>query len=128
MLMRKQTKSESAFGPVSSNCRRTTMRTGDGYLRPLVFPKRAVHARWMLAAGLIFVLTRVTTADQPAPQPAKVTYPQVSEAACPAKIVSISGRAGNAVTAVVRQPPGAGPFPAILLLHGGLSPYAVEKL
>src|SRR5262249_55507397 len=59
---------------------------------------------------------------------AKATYPQVSEAACPMKVVSIPGKAGNEVTAVVRQPPGSGPFPAIVLLHGGLSPYRIEAL
>jgi acetyl esterase/lipase len=61
-------------------------------------------------------------------QNAPVTYPQISENSCPAKIVAIPGKAGNQVTAVVRQPPGTGPFPAILLLHGGLSPYPVERL
>jgi acetyl esterase/lipase len=63
-----------------------------------------------------------------AEEPAKATYPQVSEAACPVKIVSIPGRAGNDVTAVVREPPGKGPFPAIILLHGGLVPYRLEAL
>jgi len=61
-------------------------------------------------------------------EPTKVTYPQVSETACPVKVVSIPGRAGNEVTAVVRQPPGSGPFPAIVLLHGGLSPYSLQAL
>src|SRR5262245_49002498 len=63
-----------------------------------------------------------------ADEAAKGTYPQVSDAACPLKVVSIPGKAGNEVTAVVRQPPGSGPFPAIVLLHGGLSPYRLETL
>src|SRR6476620_10339793 len=58
----------------------------------------------------------------------KVTYPQVSETASPVKVVAIPGRTGNEVTAVVRQPPGNGPFPAIVLLHGGLSPYPLQAL
>jgi len=82
----------------------------------------------MLAASLMLAWTAMAAGDDPIVQPSKVTYPQVSEEACPAKIVSIPGKAGNQVTAVVRQPPGSGPFPAILLLHGGLSPYPVEKL
>jgi dipeptidyl aminopeptidase/acylaminoacyl peptidase len=44
------------------------------------------------------------------------------------QVVAIPGRAGNEVTAVVRQPPGSGPFPAIVLLHGGLSPYSLPAL
>ena len=43
-------------------------------------------------------------------------------------VISIPGKAGNIVTAVIRQPPGSGPFPAIVLLHGGLRPYPVETL
>lgn len=58
----------------------------------------------------------------------QVTFPKISEDKCPAKLVFISGKAGNQVPSVVRQPPGTGPFPAIVLLHGGLSPYPVEKL
>src|SRR3954452_15192128 len=77
---------------------------------------------------LVAVMACAAEATEPNEQSAKVTYPQVSEAACPAKIVAIAGKGGNEVTAIVRQPPGKGPFPAILLLHGGLSPYPVEKL
>src|SRR5437764_70818 len=39
-----------------------------------------------------------------------------------------SRKSRNELTGVARQPPGNGPFPAIVLLHGGLSPYPVEKL
>jgi acetyl esterase/lipase len=81
--------------------------------------------------ALVFALAAsvpAALAQESAAPKAPLTYPQVSEDACPAKIVSISGKAGNQVSAVVRQPPGAGPFPAIVLLHGGLSPYPVEKL
>lgn len=88
----------------------------------------SVRLLFALAALCLALVVRPAAAAEPAEQPAKVTYPQVSEAACPAKIVSIPGMGGNQVPAVVRQPPGAGPFPAILLLHGGLSPYATEKL
>lgn len=61
-------------------------------------------------------------------QKSQATFPEVSQQACPVKVVSIPGKAGNEVTAVVRQPPGNGPFPAIVLLHGGLSPYRLEAL
>jgi dipeptidyl aminopeptidase/acylaminoacyl peptidase len=75
------------------------------------------------ALALIFGAT-ANAEEQAAP----VTYPQVSEAACPPQIISIPCKAGNEVPAVIRQPPGAGPFPAIIALHGGLSPYPVDKL
>src|SRR4051812_34037460 len=67
-------------------------------------------------------------AAEPTERAVRATYPRVSEMICPVKVVSIPGKAGNEVPAVIRQPPGSGPFPAILLLHGGLSPYPVEKL
>ena len=73
---------------------------------------RFVHSRRCLrqvvfVAGFTLPLALAAAADEPG----KVTYPQVSEAACPVKVVSIPGRAGNKVTAVVRQPPGTGRFP-----------------
>ena len=77
-----------------------------------------------LATGLLLTLSRLSGAEDSA----KARYPQVSEAACPVNVVSVPGKAGNEVSAVVRQPPGNGPFPAIVLLHGGLSPYRLETL
>ncbi len=58
----------------------------------------------------------------------QVTYPEVSEKDCPAEVISIAGKDGNQVTAVVRKPPGKGPFPAIVFLHGGLVPRPLENL
>jgi dipeptidyl aminopeptidase/acylaminoacyl peptidase len=78
----------------------------------------------VLVVGVLLSLSRLPAAEDAA----KTTYPQVSEAACPLKIASIPGQAGNELSAVVRQPPGDGPFPAIVLLHGGLSPYRLETL
>lgn len=59
---------------------------------------------------------------------ATVTYPEVSEKDCPAEVVSITGRQGNPVTMAVRKPPGPGPFPAMVVLHGGLDPRPLENL
>jgi len=82
----------------------------------------------LVFAVMATIVVQSAVAAEPTETPAKITYPQISEAACPLQVVSIRGKAGNEVTAVVRQPPGAGPFPAIVLLHGGLSPYPIEKL
>ncbi len=80
--------------------------------------------------GFIIIVVCLSTAaaQQSDLEKVAVTYPQISEDACPAKIVSILGKSGNQVSAVIRQPPGNGPFPAIVLLHGGLSPYRLETL
>src|SRR5213593_2973511 len=51
---------------------------------------------------------------------ANFTAPIVSPEACPAEAIAIAGKDGNKVTAVVRKPPGKGPFPALIHLHGGL--------
>src|SRR5215469_5838500 len=103
------------------------MNSVDRHLHMSTRPGIAKLAR--LALGCAVVVSAGTiAAAQPAERAARVTYPQVSETACPVKVVSIPGRAGNTVTAVVRQPPGPGPFPAIVLLHGGLRPYKVETL
>ena len=88
------------------------------------FGSRSCARRFLVFASFTLLVALAAAAEDPI----KVTYPQVSEVACPLKVVSIPGRAGNEVTAVVRQPPGNGPFPAIVLLHGGLSPYRLDTL
>jgi dipeptidyl aminopeptidase/acylaminoacyl peptidase len=91
--------------------------------------RRPDRARRSLAIAALAVVTLIAVSGlRGAEEPAKATYPQVSETACPVKVVSIPGKAGNEVSAVVRQPPGQGPFPAIVLLHGGLSPYSLSSL
>jgi dipeptidyl aminopeptidase/acylaminoacyl peptidase len=89
--------------------------------RRLALPRDCTVAA-ALTAGLLLTLSGLSRAEDSA----KATYPQVSEAACPVKVVTIPGKAGNEVSAVVRQPPGNGPFPAMIMLHGGLSPIPVE--
>src|SRR5207244_339545 len=49
------------------------------------------------------------------------TIPHVSEEACPAEVAHIPTEAGRTTTVVTRRPPGAGPFPAMIHLHGGLN-------
>src|SRR5207244_2659685 len=83
-----------------------------------------------ISAAFLVLLPFMATAaaQESAGQKAEVTYPEVSEKVCPGSVISIASKAGNQVTAVVRQPPGSGPFPAIILLHGGLSTYPTQKL
>ncbi|MDQ3622332.1 MAG: dienelactone hydrolase family protein [Verrucomicrobiota bacterium] len=59
---------------------------------------------------------------------ANVTQPLVSESACPAEVISITGKEGHQITAVLRKPPGSGRFPAVVFLHGGLNARPLETL
>jgi dipeptidyl aminopeptidase/acylaminoacyl peptidase len=59
---------------------------------------------------------------------AKVTYPVVSEKSCPPELISVTAADGHKATAVVRKPPGIGPFPAIVFLHGGLNERNVDRV
>ena len=103
------------------------MKTFDHSLRLSSRSSLAQFASLALGCSAI-LCARTTVTAQPTERSDIITYPQVSEAACPVEVLSIPGKAGNKVTAVVRKPMGPGPFPAIVLLHGGLSPYPVEKL
>jgi acetyl esterase/lipase len=49
-----------------------------------------------------------------------ITRPVVSEEACPAETIAPVARDGYRGRAVLRKPPGAGQFPAILWIHPGL--------
>ena len=57
-----------------------------------------------------------------------ITWPWISEDLCPLEIVEATARDGAKAAAVLRKPPGEGPFPAVVFLHGGLNRWPVEKL
>lgn len=50
-----------------------------------------------------------------------VTRPVISEDACPVETFTPVARDGYRGRGVLRKPPGAGPFPAIVWIHGGLT-------
>jgi len=58
----------------------------------------------------------------------KITRPQISESACPIEVVSIPVPSAPATPAVIRKPPGNGPFPALIHLHGGLESWPLNRL
>ena len=54
----------------------------------------------------------------------KVTMPLISKEVCPATELRVS----KTSYAAVRTPPGTGPFPAVIFLHGGLGQSSMNKL
>jgi acetyl esterase/lipase len=79
----------------------------------------------MLVPGNVLLLV-TTVAIQGAPD--EGTQPEVSESACPVEVLSVAVPGAPATTAVVRKPPGTGPFPALIHLHGGLEPWPQRRL
>lgn len=57
-----------------------------------------------------------------------LTRPLISAHVSPLEVITAPTRDGHTATAVVRKPPGTGPFPAIIYLHGGLESRPVEWL
>ena len=62
-----------------------------------------------------------------APGQAKVTRPDVSEKACPVVVIEAPTRDKQKATAVIRKPPGKGPFPAVILLRAGMGRKELER-
>lgn len=82
----------------------------------------------VLGLGLALAHGFAADATAEAAKKTVITYPEVSEQACPVEALKIAGKSGNAIAAFMRTPPGKGPFPAIVLLHGGLSPHAAANI
>src|SRR5262249_54634500 len=70
----------------------------------------------------------VLTSTRIAEAQAEVTRPVISEAACPLEIIEPIASDGYRGLGIVRKPPGAGPFPAIICLHSGLVSYPLPRL
>ncbi len=52
----------------------------------------------------------------------------VPEKICPVKKLAVTAEDGRQVEAAYRMPPGPGPFPAIILIHGGMSMREFDSL
>lgn len=77
---------------------------------------------FLFAAAAGFVAPRLLPA-----QPA-VTRPAVSEKACPVETITPVASDGHRGLAVLRKPPGAGPFPVVVWFHGGLTTFPLARL
>ena len=78
-------------------------------------------------AFLFAAVAGFVTPRPPAAQPA-VTRPVVSETACPLETITPVASDGHRGLAVLRKPPGAGPFPVVVWFHGGLVTFPLERL
>ncbi len=58
----------------------------------------------------------------------EVTWTWVPEEVSPLQVITVKSRDDEEVTAVLRKPPGDGPFPAVVFLHGGLRKLPLERL
>src|SRR5215204_1172730 len=58
----------------------------------------------------------------------QVTQPVRSETDCPLEIITPSAHDGHRGLGVLRKPPGEGPFPAIIYLHGGITTMPIDSL
>jgi len=57
-----------------------------------------------------------------------VTRPVVSENACPLETITPIATDGHRGLAVLRKPPGPGPFPVVVWLHGGITTVPMARL
>ena len=58
----------------------------------------------------------------------EVMQPVLSEADCPVEIITPTAHDGHRGLGVLRKPPGRGPFPAVIHLHGGITTVSLATL
>jgi dipeptidyl aminopeptidase/acylaminoacyl peptidase len=77
----------------------------------------------------VAVLTAgICLSTSPARGQQEITRPEISVQACPAESIEALAQDKQTAKAVVRKPPGQGPFPAIVFLHGGLNQRNVDRV
>jgi len=59
---------------------------------------------------------------------AEVTRPSISEDVCPIERLAPVARDGHRGLGFLRKPPGGGPFPVLVIIHGGLTTWSEEDL
>ncbi len=58
----------------------------------------------------------------------EITRPEVSEQVSPLQVVTVKASDGGKSVMILRKPPGKGPFPAVVILHGGLNVQTEKQL
>jgi dipeptidyl aminopeptidase/acylaminoacyl peptidase len=86
----------------------------------------------LLAVPALFTVPPSLPAQQPdkppVGAPARSKGPEIPEKASPLEVMSAPTSDKRTAAAVVRKPPGRGPFPAMIYLHGGFRKQTVETL
>lgn len=78
--------------------------------------------------GFASVLAVTAVIGAQAPTAPAVTRPVIAEQVSPVEQISPVARDGHAGTAFVRRPPGRGPFPAVVIIHPGLTAWSPDAL
>jgi len=82
----------------------------------------------MIAAVTLFIAQGGGAATaEPATRPA-LTWPFVRETVSPVEQLTVDSPTGCHCPVLVRRPPGPGPFPLVVVVHGGVNPQSVERL
>ena len=84
--------------------------------------RRTILAACIAAAALTTQLASL------ARQSARITRPVISEKTSPLEPIAPVAKDGFAGQAFLRKPPGKGPFPAVVLIHGGLTTVSTKFL
>ncbi|MCX7016488.1 MAG: prolyl oligopeptidase family serine peptidase [Candidatus Sumerlaeota bacterium] len=79
------------------------------------------------AAALFFGQGGGAIAAEPASAPA-LSWPYVSETVSPIEELTVVSPTGYHSPVTIRRPPGPGPFPLVVVLHGGTVPFPVPRL
>jgi dienelactone hydrolase len=81
----------------------------------------------LLLASLCVLPARFAAADDKEKKPA-ATRPKISEEVAPLEAIAPVAKDGYKGVAFLRKPPGKGPFPAVVLVHGGIGQMPSDAL
>src|SRR5262245_28225864 len=111
--------------------------TGMGTMPNPISHHRSDHFSWRLSNmqstlsmnRRTFVMTAVAgLASGGVGQQSQASRPVVSESACPLEVITPVASDGYKGQAVLRKPPGRGPFPAFITIHGGITTVPLTRL
>jgi dipeptidyl aminopeptidase/acylaminoacyl peptidase len=85
--------------------------------------KGVVIAR--IIACLVAPITAVAAGQQTS---AQITRPAIADDVAPLQTIAPTARDGTRGEGFLRKPPGSGPFPAVVLIHGGITRWPTQRL
>ena len=83
---------------------------------------KTAQVAFLWAVLILHLGVSLATAQNP------LTRPSISEQVSPVEEIAIQAQDGYDVIGVVRTPPGSGPFPAVVVVHGGLGTFKMNQL